>query len=115
AHPYARLHAKSAKEAPGQAKRRKMWNHALEKSVFTPHELSTLSAPHRRVIYTATLERHIERVHEQLLTMQLFPVPFARLETYRGLNSRTAKSMVSGLQKDVSELRMKKLELERAV
>lgn len=34
AHPYARLYAK--KEG---AKRRKIWNHALEKSLFTPHEL----------------------------------------------------------------------------
>ena len=36
AHPYARLYAK--KNATG-AKRRKIWNHALEKSVFTAHEM----------------------------------------------------------------------------
>jgi len=36
AHPYARLYAK--KNAIG-AKRRKIWNHALEKSVFTAHEM----------------------------------------------------------------------------
>jgi hypothetical protein len=34
AHPYARLYAK--KEG---TKRRKIWNHALEKSLFSPHEL----------------------------------------------------------------------------
>jgi hypothetical protein len=34
AHPYARLYAK--KEG---AKRRKIWNHTLEKSLFSPHEL----------------------------------------------------------------------------
>lgn len=37
-HPYARLYAKNSKEA-GAAKRRRMWNHALEKSFFTPQEL----------------------------------------------------------------------------
>jgi hypothetical protein len=36
AHPYARLYAK--KNATG-AKRRKIWNHALEKSVFSAHEM----------------------------------------------------------------------------
>ena len=36
AHPYARLYAK--KNATG-TKRRKIWNHALEKSVFSAHEM----------------------------------------------------------------------------
>ena len=34
AHPYARLVAKK-----GEVKRRKIWNHALEKSLFTPFEM----------------------------------------------------------------------------
>jgi hypothetical protein len=38
AHPYARLYAR--KEG---AKRRKIWNHALEKSLFNPHELLVVS------------------------------------------------------------------------
>jgi len=80
AHPYARLVAKK-----GEVKRRKIWNHALEKSLFTPFELyvlplvpsytganvtrssSTMGAPHRRGIYTASLESHIDDLHDQLL------------------------------------------------
>ncbi|KAH9937121.1 uncharacterized protein B0H18DRAFT_867788, partial [Fomitopsis serialis] len=110
AHPYARLYTR--KEG---AKRRKMWNHALEKSVFTPQEISTMGAPHRRTIYTASLEAHIDRLHTQLLNYALFPVPFEKLECFRGLNTKTAKSMVAGLHRDMAELRMKRLELERAV
>ena len=34
-HPYARLYSKKN----GAGKRRKMWNHALEKLVFTPQEM----------------------------------------------------------------------------
>jgi hypothetical protein len=34
AHPYARLFAKK-----DEVKRRKIWNHALEKSIFDPREL----------------------------------------------------------------------------
>lgn len=50
-----------------------------------------MSAPNRRTIYTATLEHHIEQLHDQLLKLELFPVPMDDLEQYRGLNSKTAK------------------------
>ncbi|KAI0660433.1 hypothetical protein C8Q70DRAFT_975497 [Cubamyces menziesii] len=110
AHPYARLYSKKQ----GAGKRRKMWNHALEKMLFTPQEISTMGAPHRRTIYTASLEAHVDRLHEQLLSISLFPVPFEKLEPYRGLNSKTAKSMVSGLHHDAAELKLRILELERA-
>ncbi|KAH8102473.1 hypothetical protein BXZ70DRAFT_1006393 [Cristinia sonorae] len=111
-HPYARLHAKNAQEG-GTSKRRRMWNHALEKSVFTPQELSTIGAPQRRTIYTASMEAHIDALHAQLLEYALFPVPFEKLEPYRGLNSKTAKSMVAGLQKDLSDMKVKQCELQR--
>ena len=91
-----------------------------------------MGAPHRRTIYTASLEAHIDRLHTQLLNYALFPVPFEKLECFRGLNTKTAKvsgvsiaqngcsyhgpqSMVAGLHRDMAELRMKRLELERAV
>ncbi|KAG6850496.1 hypothetical protein H0H93_012497 [Arthromyces matolae] len=61
AHPYARLYAKK-----DEVKRRKIWNHALEKSLFTPFEISTIGAPQRRTIYIASLEAHIDKLHDQL-------------------------------------------------
>ncbi|KIM85263.1 hypothetical protein PILCRDRAFT_25164, partial [Piloderma croceum F 1598] len=110
AHPYARLYAKK-----DSAKRhRKIWNHALEKSLFNSHELSTMGAPHRRTIYIASLEAHVDRLHAQLLSIGLYPIPFEKLEPYRGLNSKTAKSMVAGLQNDTSHTKLKMLELERS-
>lgn len=50
-----------------------------------------MGAPHRRTIYIASLEAHIDRLHNHLLSFGLYPVPFSRLEPYRGLNSKTAK------------------------
>lgn len=73
-----------------------------------------MGAPHRRTIYIASLEAHIDRLHNQLLSMQLYPIPFDRLEPYRGLNSKTAKSMVAGLQHDATQSKLKLLELERS-
>ncbi|KAF8078557.1 hypothetical protein FPV67DRAFT_1663279 [Lyophyllum atratum] len=109
AHPYARLYAKKE-----EVKRRKIWNHALEKSLFSPYEISTVGAPQRRKIYIASLEAHIDKLHTQLLDIGFWPVAFDELEPYRGLNSKTAKSMVSGLQHDASVAKLKLLELERA-
>ncbi|KAG6336936.1 hypothetical protein ID866_2130 [Astraeus odoratus] len=109
AHPYARLYAKK-----DGSKRRKIWNHVLEKQLFSPQELSTMGAPHRRTIYMASLEAHIDRLHNQLLSIGLYPIPFQRLEPYRGLNSKTAKSMVAGLQYDATQSKLKLLELERS-
>ncbi|KAJ8596942.1 hypothetical protein M405DRAFT_804537 [Rhizopogon salebrosus TDB-379] len=109
AHPYARLYAK--KDA---SKRRKIWNHVLEKQLFSPQELSTMGAPHRRTIYISSLEAHIDRLHNQLLGIGLYPIPFERLEPYRGLNSKTAKSMVAGLEHDAAHTKLKLLELERS-
>ena len=95
-----------------------------------------MGAPHRRTIYIATLEAHIDCLHAQLLAIGLYPVPFERLEPFKGLNCKTAKvspfcvtfsisfannqcrtlqSMVAGLQHDASHVKMKLLELERAV
>ncbi|PBL01045.1 hypothetical protein ARMGADRAFT_1160297 [Armillaria gallica] len=109
AHPYARLYAKKE-----EGKRRKIWNHALEKNLFNAYELSTLGAPHRRTIYMASLEAHIDRLHAQLFSLGFWPVGFDELEQFKGLNSKTAKSMVSGLQYDASIAKLKLLELERA-
>ncbi|KIJ68375.1 hypothetical protein HYDPIDRAFT_56443, partial [Hydnomerulius pinastri MD-312] len=109
AHPYARLYAKK-----DGSKRRKIWNHVLEKQLFSPQELLTMGAPHRRTIYIASLEAHIDRLHNQLLGIGLYPIPFERLEPYRGLNSKTAKSMVAGLQHDATHTKLKLLELERS-
>ncbi|TFK57220.1 hypothetical protein OE88DRAFT_111614 [Heliocybe sulcata] len=109
-HPYARLYAKK-----DGAKRRRIWNHALEKSLFSAHELSTMGAPHRRTIYTASLEAHVDRLHAQLISIGFYPIPFEKLDPFKGLNSKTAKSMVAGLQHDDAHMRLKLLEIERAV
>ena len=116
-HPYARLYNKKK----NGVKSRKMWNHALEKLMFTPHEMyvcisvwcvpsltfsyrQTMGAPHRRTIYLASLEAHIDRLHEQLLTFSLAPVPIEALESYRGLNAKIAKVQSSSSPRSSANL-----------
>ncbi|KAI0030656.1 hypothetical protein K488DRAFT_35869, partial [Vararia minispora EC-137] len=116
-HPYARIYARKAAE---KQKRRKVWTHTLEKELFSPTELSTLSAPNRRTIYQASLEAHIDYLHRELTQHGLFPVPLGDLEPFKGLNCKTAKAghnitMVAGLHHDATLAKMKLRELERAV
>ncbi|KAI0708380.1 hypothetical protein C8Q76DRAFT_626734, partial [Earliella scabrosa] len=111
-HPYYRVHRKKSTDSGGQ---RKLWSHALEKLVFTPDELFTLGAPHRRIIYTAALEAHIDELHEELIHRHLFPVTSEQLQAYSGLSSVLVKSMLSGLQYDAVQLRVQILQLQRAV
>ncbi|KAI0348466.1 hypothetical protein BDW22DRAFT_1315403, partial [Trametopsis cervina] len=96
-------------------KRRKMWPHALEKSLFTPEELGSLGAQVRRGTYTASLEAHIDRLHGQLRSRGICPVPLERLGPFDGLNSTTAKSMVAGLYRDISTVKSRLVEIQRAV
>ncbi|KLO20216.1 hypothetical protein SCHPADRAFT_790026, partial [Schizopora paradoxa] len=79
---------------------RRTWNHALEKHIFNPHEIATLGAPHRRTIYLASIEGHIDRLHSQLHSLAHYPVHPDALSPYKGLNCKTAKGMVAGLQHD---------------
>ncbi|KAF8898674.1 hypothetical protein BD779DRAFT_1666474 [Infundibulicybe gibba] len=105
-HPYARLNAKR-----DEVKRRRIWNHTLEKFIFSPYELSTVGASKRRPTYIASLEAHVDRLHDQMFAVVNYP---PELESLRGTHTKTVKSMISGLQHDASVARLKLLELERA-
>ncbi|KIY47024.1 hypothetical protein FISHEDRAFT_13639, partial [Fistulina hepatica ATCC 64428] len=107
-HPYNRLRARE------EDKRRRTWNHIYEKMIFTPYELAACGAPQRRSIYISSLEAHVEVLHTQLFEMGFWPVAYDELESYRGLHSKTTKSLVSGLQYDATEDVQKLVELEKA-
>ncbi|KAI0702207.1 hypothetical protein C8Q76DRAFT_580808, partial [Earliella scabrosa] len=96
-------------------KKRKVWYHALENRLFNAHEIGYLGAPHRRTLYTASLEGHIDRLHNQLLRRSLFPAPPDALVCYRGLDPKLAKVMMAGLQYDITNMRLEIRERERSV
>ncbi|PBK74245.1 hypothetical protein ARMSODRAFT_951859 [Armillaria solidipes] len=103
-HPYPVIEAR---------KRRKAWNHVLEKAIFTCDEISNESAPQRRKVYVSSLEAHIDALHDQLLRVGLWPVPAKELERYKGLNSKTAKSMVAKLHYNVALTQIKISQYEK--
>ena len=50
-----------------------------------------MGAPQRRTIYTASLEAHIDRLHQQLEACGYPPATKEQLQPYHGLNAKTAK------------------------
>ncbi|KAK0226195.1 hypothetical protein IW262DRAFT_1360331 [Armillaria fumosa] len=94
-------------------KRRKAWNHVLEKAIFTSDEISNESAPQRRKVYVSSLEAHVDALHDQLLQLGLWPVPVKELEQLKGLNSKTAKTMVAKLHYNVGLTQIKISQYEK--
>ena len=50
-----------------------------------------MGAPQRRTIYTASLEAHIDRLHDQLAARGMPVAAESQLLSYHGLNAKTAK------------------------
>ncbi|PAV22171.1 hypothetical protein PNOK_0212800 [Pyrrhoderma noxium] len=105
----------SSEPKPQKRGSRRIWTHALERYIFTPHEIATLGTPHRRTIYLASLEAHIDRLHSQVLVHGLSLCHDEELEQFQGLNCKIAKGLVSGLQQDVVRIRTQILELQRSI
>ncbi|KAJ7492554.1 hypothetical protein FB451DRAFT_538213 [Mycena latifolia] len=112
-HPYDRANAKRQQKDKSP---RRMWTHALEKPLFNMLELTTLGQTQRRPIYIASLEAHIDSLHIQLtgLGPEFYPVGEKELDYLKGLNSKTCKGMVAGLQNDISQGCERLLELQRS-
>ncbi|KAJ7103464.1 hypothetical protein B0H15DRAFT_214695 [Mycena belliarum] len=112
-HPYNRAN-------PGTRQKdrspRRIWTHALEKPLFTILELTTLGQTQRRPIYIASLEAHIDSLHVQLsgLGPDFHPVNENELLSLKGLNAKTCKAMVAGLQNDIAQAHERLLELQRS-
>jgi hypothetical protein len=74
-----------------------------------------MRAAHRRPVYIASLEAHVDRLHAQLIERGLYPVAFAELAPFKGMSSKVVKSTVAGLQTDAHFIRSKQTEIERTV
>ncbi|KAF9650486.1 hypothetical protein BDM02DRAFT_3092899 [Thelephora ganbajun] len=111
-YPYTRPEAK--KDVDG-VKRRKVWDHMLERRLFTPEELNKMKAQDRRKVYVSSLEAHVDALHAQLLERKLYPVSFERLEKIHGVRSKTVVSMIGGIGHDVQKIKVRLEELQRDV
>ncbi|KAH8998979.1 hypothetical protein EDB86DRAFT_793592 [Lactarius hatsudake] len=78
---------------------RKALQRVLEESIgFSPTDPDTISSHDKKRYYLECLEQYITYLHDQLRLVGHDPVPLERVSTYRGLTSRSIRTMLVNTQ-----------------
>lgn len=78
---------------------RKALQRVLEESIgFSPTDPDTISSHDKKRYYLECLEQYITYLHDQLRLVGHEPVPLERVSTYRGLTSRSIRTMLVNTQ-----------------
>ncbi|KAI0755745.1 hypothetical protein C8Q74DRAFT_321082 [Fomes fomentarius] len=101
-------HLRSHPDVP----RRVPWVHAMEKDIFSPDELMTMSRRERREIYTASLESHADQLIDQLRQASVEVVSGQDVAAYRGINRKTLKSLAAGMHHDAVNITLEIVQLQ---
>ncbi|OAX42387.1 hypothetical protein K503DRAFT_710765 [Rhizopogon vinicolor AM-OR11-026] len=110
AHPTQRAHSQSSErgiEAPAPARpaaskaesQRKARQRAIAEEIgFTPTDPDTISSHEKKRHYLECLEHYVLYLHDQLHLVNTAPLPFERVSTYRGLSSRSIRTLLVHMQ-----------------
>ncbi|KAI9460871.1 hypothetical protein BJY52DRAFT_1260979 [Lactarius psammicola] len=78
---------------------RKALQRVLEESIgFSPTDPDTISSHDKKRYYLECLEQYITYLHDQLRLVGHEPIPLERVSTYRGLTSRSIRTMLVNTQ-----------------
>jgi len=78
---------------------RKALQRVLQESIgFSPTDPDTISSHDKKRYYLECLEQYITYLHEQLRLVGHEPVALERVSTYRGLTSRSIRTMLVNTQ-----------------
>lgn len=78
---------------------RKALQRVLEESIgFSPTDPDTISSHDKKRYYLECLEQYITYLHDQLRLVGHDPLPLERVSTYRGLTSRSIRTMLVNTQ-----------------
>jgi len=93
---------------------RKAYFRAVAESVgFTPTDPDTITSHDKKRNYLECLEQYVQWAHDQIRLVGHEPVPFERVSDYRGLNSRSIRTILVHMQDDIRELHSQTVEEER--
>ncbi|KAI0067720.1 hypothetical protein BV25DRAFT_1819130 [Artomyces pyxidatus] len=80
---------------------------------FPPTDPDTISSHDKKRYYLECLEQYVSYLHEQLTLVGHDPVPLERVSSYRGLTSRSIRTMMVNMQGVVRQAHQETLEEER--
>ncbi|OBZ79941.1 hypothetical protein A0H81_00919 [Grifola frondosa] len=93
---------------------RKAYFRAVAESIgFRPTDPDTITSHDKKRSYLECLEEYVQWLHEQIRLVGYDPVPIERVSTYRGLNSRSVRTMLVHMQDDIRKLNMQKVQEEQ--
>ncbi|KIM85262.1 hypothetical protein PILCRDRAFT_817261 [Piloderma croceum F 1598] len=93
---------------------RKARQRALAESIgFTPTDPDTISSHEKKRHYLECLEHYIMYLHDQLRLVGTEPVMLERVSTYRGLSSRSIRTLLVHMENNVRKLHQQTLAEEQ--
>ncbi|KAI0038656.1 hypothetical protein FA95DRAFT_1567614 [Auriscalpium vulgare] len=97
----------------GETQRKVRQRIVAEAIGFPPTDPDTISSHDKKRYYLECLEQYVSYLHEQLHLVGQEPVPLERVSTYRGLTSRSIRTMMVNMQGTVRKAHEETLEEER--
>ncbi|CCM06489.1 uncharacterized protein FIBRA_08758 [Fibroporia radiculosa] len=93
---------------------RKAYFRAVAESIgFAPTDPDTITSHDKKRSYLECLEHYVQWLHEQIRLAGHEPIPLERVSTYRGLNSRSIRTILVRMQDVIRDLNVQTLEEER--
>ncbi|TFY83601.1 hypothetical protein EWM64_g429 [Hericium alpestre] len=87
---------------------------AVTESVgFAPTDPDTISSHDKKRHYLECLEEYVCYLHDQLQLVGHVPVPLARVSAYKGLNSRSIRTMLVHMEDTVRKMHVQNIDDER--
>ncbi|TRM66156.1 hypothetical protein BD626DRAFT_566782 [Schizophyllum amplum] len=93
-------------ERKAQRKARRDVTQALNVG-FVPTNPESLSSHEKKRYYLESLEQYVMYLHEQLKLVASEPVPLERVSTYRGLSSRSIRTLLVHMRNGVGKLALR--------
>ncbi|KAI0055458.1 hypothetical protein BV25DRAFT_1928531 [Artomyces pyxidatus] len=80
---------------------------------FPPTDPDTISSHDKKRYYLECLEQYVSYLHEQLTLVGHKPIPLERVSSYRGLTTRSIRTMMVSMEGVVRQAHQETLEEER--
>ncbi|KAI0375357.1 hypothetical protein BV20DRAFT_933763 [Pilatotrama ljubarskyi] len=106
--------SKAEVDEPENLNQRKAYFRSVSDNVgFSITDPDTITSHDKKRCYLECLEEYVQWMHEQLRLVGHEPLPLERVSSYRGLKSRSIRTMLVRKQEDISKLNQRKQEEER--
>ncbi|KZT05933.1 uncharacterized protein LAESUDRAFT_206152 [Laetiporus sulphureus 93-53] len=99
---------------PPETQRKLYFRFVAESVGFTPTDPDTITSHDKKRSYLECLEQYVQWLHDQIHLVGNEPASLGRVSTYRGLTSRSIRTLLVHMEDEIRELYAQVVEAERA-